>query len=223
MGKKSRSLVVNDAGRSNPRKRKSGKGRMAVYGAAYNQLRSDVSHLMSMLNVEDKYVDNSGTTTLSAAWQTVLLNALAQGTGSSQRMGQSVKVVGIEFRFTLYLAAAGTSSTTRLILFRDSQANAALPTVTQVFPVDVTAPRVVAYLDRFHIDREEVMTLTTSGDNAVHRTFTFNKSFHIDFNTANLGTIADIVTNSYFVAFVSDAAANFPVITYTSRVVYVDN
>ncbi len=223
---KSLNLVKNDKqrGKGRRRRRKRKGGRFGVYGAAASQLSRDVRYLMSVINVEDKYVDNNaGPVTLSGAWQSTLLNALAQGNTSSQRQGQSVKVIGVELRYVLYNSAAGGAVTTRVILLRDKQCNAAAPTLTNVYPVDITSPRVVGYLDRFVLDVEDVVTLNNTGTSSVHRTHVFRTNWHIDFNSGNAGTVADIVTNSYYIGYVCDATVNFPTITWTARIVFVDN
>jgi hypothetical protein len=220
----SRNLVKNDNSyRRSKKGRKNKRGRAQVYGAAIRQVKQDVSTLWSMLNVEDKYLDTSATVTLSATWGSNLLNGLSQGNTSSTRQGQSVKVVGFEFRYTLYLAAAGTSSTSRILIFRDKQANGAAPNVTQVYPVDVTTPRVVADIDRFIVNVEDTITLTTTGNNAWSESHVFRDSWHIDFNSGNTGVITDIVTNSLYISYVNDGTVNFPSLSYTCRVIYVDN
>ncbi len=225
---KSRNLVSDDKNVGRKRKTRAfkpkRKSRLAIYGAAGSQLMRDVRYLMSVINVEDKYVDNSATATLSASWQSACLNALSQGTNSSQRLGQSVKVIGVEFRYTLANNAAATVPVNiRVVLVRDKQANTAAPTFTNIYPVDVTSPRVVGYLDRFKVDIEECSTLDNVGTQGQYRSHVFRDQWHILFNSGNPGTIADIITNSYYIGYVCDAAANFPSITYTCRVIFVDN
>ncbi len=226
---KSRNLVSDDKNVGRKRNKRSFKqktrnSRLGIYGAAGTQLMKDVRYLMSVINVEDKYVDNNATATLSGAWQISLLNGLLQGTNSSQRMGQSVKVIGVEFRYTLANNAAATLPVNvRVVLARDKQANTAAPTFTNIYPVDVTAPRVVGYLERFTLDVEECTTLDNVGTQGIYRSHVFRDQWHIQFNSGNAGTIADIVTNSYYIGYVCDATINFPSITYTCRVIYVDN
>jgi hypothetical protein len=217
----SRSIVANDKRRPKGRKTKQ-RGRGQIYGSALSQLSRDVKALYRMINVEDKYLDTSATSTLSGAWQSALLNGLSQGNTSSQRTGQSVKCVGYEFRYSLSLGAAA-SCDSRILILVDKQADAAAPTLTQVFPVDITSPRVVAYLERYLVLIEDNITLTTTGSNLVRKEHMSRYEAHISFNSGNAGTIADIVTNSMYIAFVTDTTVTFPSITYSFRFVYVDN
>ncbi len=196
---------------------------MKIYAGAYNQLKKDVGLLMSYLNVEDKYVDNSASgSSLSASWQIAHLSGIAQGTTSSTRSGQSVKLVGFEFRYTLNIANAN-SCAARIVVVIDKQANAAAPTFTNVYPVGVTAPRTVAYLSRFTILFEDVITLSTNGQEYYCGVHTIPLNSHIMFNSGNAGDVTDIVTNSIYLGYISDTTTNFPTITWNARVIFVDN
>ncbi len=222
-----KSQVHNDRkkrkARTKPRGRKK-PGRMAIYGNAYNQLRSDVGYLMSMINTETKYVDSTNIQTMSGAWQQTLLNGLVQGTTSTTRLGQSLKATGIEFKCFVTMNAAATAiSSYRVMIFMDKQPNATAPTTTDVYPAAAVSYRTVAYLDRFSIIWEKWAILDVEFPTGEIESFSKTLNFHEEFNTSNAGTIADITKNSLYIAFYSDAGSNFPSINWSVRYVFVDN
>lgn len=211
--------------RSRKRAGKSGANkRWNVYGKAGSQLVSDVKYLMSVINVEDKYVDISGSGAATNAWQFVILNTMVQGTTPNTRIGQSIKWVGVEFRFSAVLNAANTlPQLFRLILFVDHQPNAANATITDVYPTGIITPRNVGYLERFTVLYEKVFALSPSNNGACVFDYISKHAFHTFFNLTNGGTIADITKNAYYYAYQTDAAANGATFSYNSRFVFVDN
>jgi hypothetical protein len=228
--KGNRTLVANDKRKSGGKKRRNRKGgrkggRVGVYAAAGNQLYRDVKWLMAMVNVEDKYIDTSGSPAMANAWTYVLLNPISQGTTPVTRVGQSVKCVGLELRANVFVSAASTAigQTVRIMLFIDKQPNAAAPGAADIYPAGSLTPRVVGYIDRFGIMFERTYAL----NNVNNTIFTFDyiarQSWHEEFNTGNAGTIADITKNALYLGYYTDQSANFPTISYNARYVYVDN
>lgn len=201
------------------------KSRMAIYGAAGNQLTRDVKWLLSVVNVEDKYLDISSSTVTAGTWTYVLLNPLSQGVTPNTRIGQSVKCVGLEVRCTVFCNSASTAfQTVRFMVFKDKQANGALPGATDVYGSGVLTPRTVGYISRFTILFERTMCFSpTSSDGINSFDFITRQDWHQEFNTGNSGTITDITENSCYVGYITDQGALFPNVSFTSRYVYVDN
>jgi hypothetical protein len=225
-----KSRITSDSARRSSKGSRGGKrkpqarGRVEIYGGAINQLRKDVGYVISVLNVEDKYIDTGATTTLSNAWQLFLLNGCSLGTTSITRNGQSVKLNSLEFRSFITIASASTTvQSSRMVIFVDKQSNAAAPTATDIYPATVASQRVVSYLDRFNILLDEWIILdpnTPSGE-IVIKSIALNH--HVSFNTSNNGDITDITKGSLYLAFLSDAGSNFPAVVWTNRVGFVDN
>lgn len=204
-----------------PRRR----GRMQVYGAAYGQLKRDIGWLMSVVNVEDKYLDTAGPTTLSAAWQLFLLNGCVLGTSATTRTGQSIKMVAWELKWFLTIDAASTAvQSARIVGFLDKQCNAAAPVpATDIYPATVASMRVVAQIPRFTIVYDEWIVLDPNAPSGVNASISKSMQTHVSFNTTNGGTVADITKNSFYLMVLSDAGASFPTLVWSSRVVFVDN
>jgi len=217
---------VNDERRPGKRNRKGNKkpGRAQIYGAAYGQLRRDISWLMSMVNVETKYIDVGGTYTLSGAWQLTLLNGLNTGVTSTSRTGQSVKWTGWEFKnYCTINATLPLPTSYRVVVFLDKQPNSTAPTATDVYSNGALSLRVVGNLDRFKVFYEEWFTLDPYSVGAQIESISRKVDFHTMYNTGNVGTIADINTNSFYLMAYSDAGVNFPSFSFSSRLCFVDN
>jgi hypothetical protein len=223
-----RHLVNNDrkrgGGGRKRRRRRGGNSRLKVYSAAGNQIARDVRYLMSVVNVETKYIDISGSGAATNAWSFVILNTMVQGTTPNTRVGQSVKWVGVEFRFSAVMSALNqTPQLFRLLLFVDHQPNAANATITDVYPTGIITPRTVGYLERFSILFERSFCLNPEGNESCLMDHISKYSYHTEFNLLNNGNIGDITKNAYYYAYLTDAAANGATFSYNSRFVFVDN
>ncbi len=187
-------------------------------------MKRDVATVMSFLNVEDKYIDTGASTTLSGAWQLLLLNGVATGTTSVTRVGQSIKQTGWEFKWFLTIDPASTTvQSARIVVFFDTQPNAAAPTATDVYPATSASQRVVSYLNRFEIVYERWIILDPATPSGEMDIVSRGLEKHVAFNTGSAGTIADVTKNSFYMMLFSDAGASFPVLVWTSRVSFVDN
>jgi len=222
-----KTLVHSDA-RRKPRRARRAKGkkrgRMAIYGGAINQLTSDVKAIYRMLNVEDKYIDTGFSAAVtSGAWGSTVVNTMVQGTTASTRIGQSVKTVGIECRWTIITNSASTNPQFfRVVIFIDKQADGASPTFTNVYPLSVIGARVDGYIEEFTVLYDKVVALSPNGSEACVESFIRTLTFHTTF-VGNAGTIADIQTNALWIMWYSDQAANMPTFSHKTRYIYVDN
>jgi hypothetical protein len=230
--KNKKHLVEDDVSRRRRRGRGGGKrknrrgGRGQIYGSALTQLRKDVGYVMSMLNVEDKYIDISATTTASsAAWGFVILNTMVRGTSATTRIGQSIRWVGNELRWSLTMNATGQlPQFVRIVLFVDKQPNAANATMTDVYPLGILTPRDVGNLNRFTILYERVLAMNPDGNECfVGDSIRTLSQYHTMFNTGNAGDITDITKNALYLMWCSSVALNLPSFGYNNRFIFVDN
>lgn len=219
-----RNLLHSDV-RNKRRRPKKKAGRMQVYGSAITQLKADVSSILRVLNVEEKHNDviNSAVA-MTGNWQIALMNGLTTGTSAVTRIGQSVKCSGIECRFYGTLNAAATvPEIVRLVIFIDKECDTTAPTPLNIFTNSVISPRVDGYMDQYRVLYDSVFVMSPTGTETWVSDFIANQQWHVSYNTGNAGTIADIVTNSLYFMFVSNAAANFSTINYNLRFIYIDN
>ncbi len=227
----SNKTVINNDRNRGPGKRRRRKNkrlptRGEAYGAAYDQLRRDLAFVMQFVNTESKYIDTTsgGLQPFGVGYNINLMNPIALGTSSTTRTGQSVKCIGIELRWHAMInPAATTCAVVRVFIVRDRAANAAQPTFTDVYPTGTVTPRVVAYLDRFQVLYQREVMLNNAGSGGQLGDYIAEQSWHQEFNTGNLGTIADITVNSLYLTWQTSVTTNMPDFSYTSRYVFVDN
>lgn len=209
--------------RKGNKKRKGKPGRLQVYGGAYRQLKNDIGYIMSVINVEDKRVDNTSTQAFTAAWQLLILNGLVLGTTATTRNGQSVKWTGMEARLTVRLGAAA-SNTASIVIFYDRSPNAVAPVGLDVYAVaGVLSPRNASTISRFHILHDERYALDTVQATIIPDGYSKNLNTHTNFNTGNAGTIADIQEGAYYLAWICDTSVTFPSFDVYTRFLFVDN
>lgn len=185
---------------------------------------------LSMLNTEDKYFDTSATSVNATTTGSLyVLNIPVQGTAQTNRVGQSVKNKSIYIRYLIdHNATAGTTPQyLRIIVFKDKQANGALPALTDLLDsVAITSPRKLEKAKRFHIYCDDQIYVSQN-DRAGHLGKCFidlkdGQDDHTEYS-ANAGAIGDISTNAYYFLIFSNQSTNYPVFSYQSRIRFIDN
>jgi hypothetical protein len=169
---------------------------------------------------------NSGTNTaVGATWLFVpilcdwnatptLGDGIVQGTSANTRIGNRVKLQGIDIivRITSIPANVGTAgSFCRMAVIHDKRSNGSgLPTGSNVFTTDnyLGVPNPVQE-ERYTVSQDSVhqmmlTTSTTGGPEGLFKIHIPHKSI-IEYNGTN-GRLGDIVGSNYFLGFVSDDA-----------------
>lgn len=218
-------------------RKKSGK-RKRSYGKYYKYARRgistarqvaglarDVYGLRQLVNTEFKYVDHVATITPSTTATLLALNDMAQGDTSSTRDGQSILMKSVYLQFTSTINASGVATFIRCILFLDSQANASIATVATLLlnATDVTSPLLIGSGNRYKVLYDRRIALTSAGRQGAISKCYKRLNIHTKYNTGNAGTIADIVSNSLVLLFMSNEATNTPSISYSARLRFIDN
>lgn len=168
-----------------------------------------------------------------AMWDpaTGALNAIAQGTGESQRIGRKVSNTSLHIRGILNgytLSANGVSC--RIVVFKDTQSNGAAPLPANVMTAGINGFRNLEYVSRFQVLIDKVYninpSITFNGNTNVVNSSSPNR--HIAFNvrlpgvttfdatTASIDNITDV---SYHVMVCSDANLSCA-FSYSSRFRY---
>lgn len=199
-------------------------GRWSNYKAGLGQLWKDVKILKSLVNVEKKVVDTVSTgTAISSTPSFVLLNGLATGTDRTDRTGDSVKMIFEMLRIKATIHASATGTTIRIILLRDKQTNAALPTASQLFEssTNIMSPLSLTWGKRYMIYCDKWVKLN---QDFPEKTFMCKRrlKFHTKFG-GNTTAITDISTNSFLMVLWSDEATNTPTVEYYNRMRFIDN
>ncbi len=195
-------------------------------------MRRDLGWLMSVVNVEDKYIDTlfNGNVMTNGIGNQSLLNGVTTGTTSTTRNGQSTKAVRLDIDL-IFLVGATSPVMCRFMIIRDKAANGATIGISSIFQAAVDGAsnyttsqynvatmgaRVVILMDRvFKLDTVQFTSIR------IRKSIPLN--FHTRYNTGTAGTIADISENSLYLLAFSSAGATQPTFTGSVRFLYTDN
>lgn len=198
---------------------------------AANSARTNIS----LLAKETGYVDKSATTYACDTTGTIaLLNTIAQGAGTTQRVGKRIKLKGIYFRGLGYSGSTTAVADTSLILVYDRRPTGLLPAITDI----LTAANTTAFtndvnLDRFRILRrwDQVFTgnRTTAGQQTALTAQNFDEYVDLKmlpqvFGAAGTGAIGDITEGALYLVSVGNQApgTTAPEYSIANRVRFVD-
>jgi hypothetical protein len=175
-----------------------------------------------------------------------------KGTNQNQRVGRKVSVHKIKIKGQVTIPAqaatnsAKTGSKIRILLVQDKQTNAAQAQGEQIMQAPGTATSTLATnsfqslanFGKFRVIKDlsiiaddpnfsSTQTADTYDTNGKVYEFSMNAIFKkpvvVHFNSANNGTVADIVDNSFHIIANTSSAGFVPVIDYNCRTVYTDS
>lgn len=193
-----------------------------------------VMALRKLINVETKFADNTFTQlTTDYNGSVNYLSSVAQGTDASGRIGDSIKIRRIDITGTF--VRNGTDAVVRVIVFRDTENQAATPSVADVLANtgSVLAPHspptwlnknLNAEKNRFVFLYDEVLCLSTSQSNMLFEySSPDTQDRHVRFRgTGN--TAASAGEGALFMLRISDqVTTNLPQFTAVSRIHYTDD
>lgn len=206
------------------------------------KLATAIAPMLEMINTEPKYYDETATfsayNSATNADVRCLTDALAQGTGDSQRIGNSVLAKDLQLRMALSFTSTNGAPHVlggflRIMLFVWKFNDAGGPTVAKLLevPTNAYSPLNKDYTDNFvvikdkHIAVESPIIPPAAGTaTSWFRALKWFKKldFHIRWSDASATTInsSQIWLMTYFTA---TAAANAVSTTMYSRLNYTDN
>ncbi len=216
------------------------KKRKRIYGAAFNQGKSDAATALriarataKLINVEFKSFDHleEGTITNLPNAATFVLSNITQGDTAQQRDGNSVRLKSLLVNWNLRIDASGNpNQPCRSVIFIDWQntgedpalAGEVLENTGTTSNDKMTAlPAILSDPGRFTIlyDKTYNLNNTAGGGN---RTFEFysKKDYHLKFES----TGGDAQRKgSIWMAVYTNATSDTPAVTVQSRIRYLDN
>lgn len=187
---------------------------------------------LQWLNAEIKYTvyTTAGNVTTTAGY--ALLAAVAQGVDYNQRVGNSIRILGLDWRINAQYNSASSAITHnyRCVFGVDTQTDGALPTDSVMAEGGSMTPFVpIPYIkdspDRFAILHDEVMELSPTVKTSMWSIKKLEDLVSQNLHTLYDGTgstVASISRGSLFICHVSDQATNAPLINITVRVFYED-
>lgn len=217
------------------RKRRSAVSTWRRYGAkagglAYKAWRG-VRYIKSLINVEKKFFDVTGTTTIDGTSSTsgsiISLSNIAQGDDYNNRSGNSILLQSLLFRGKATIASTFKPTTIRVMLLIDNDQRGTDPTFTDIFETgvgtNITRPLNHNVGKRFNVLWDRV----TSMDEFNQRRFlhTFRKFYgqHIKYQ-GTAGADASAYEGNLYLVLASDVAtSDAPSFDYSVRLRYTDN
>jgi len=212
-------------------------------GKDYNAGRTHPSQPKAELKAYDVAFVTSNFGVAQTGAFVATLNAMTQGTEVYQRVGRKTYNKNLHFIGGIYpQAALATNSYCRVIIFYDSQPNAAYPATFTTLLQDSNAGAGLSVLSRMNISERErfkilrdkymlVGGVTAAGvqnvPDSCHQANNLNefidlKGIETTYNATNGGTIADITSGSLVLALISDGTNGDVQLTWSTRLRYYD-
>jgi len=142
----------------------------------------------------------------------------------NNRVGDSIKLQRLEFRFRIAMAATAVQTQGRVIYFRDLDGYGTTPTVGDVLQtVSVLSPKDYLNQDRFSILYDELFALSANGDSTEVGVVDMVHEGHIKY----LGTTAAAASNGkgslYYLIISNETGATVPFFAHHERIYFTDD
>lgn len=201
---------------------------------AYNVAKTigpRVGALLALLNVESKYKDIlfGGVSITDNLGIQSTLTSLSQGLTAITRTGQSVKFTHLSFNAFIFLGAVSAVTYVRVLVIADRDPNGAAFAVGDFYAAAATgtdytsAHRNVGNLKRFSVMHDQAIGLASSTLQVKRLDLEIPLDFHTLYNTGNVGNVTDIQSGGLFLIVQSNQTVNYPTLTATLRMSFVDN
>ncbi len=189
------------------------------------QALSIANGLKVLINSEHHFIDKvNGPSNMTNAGTIVNLTGVAQGDTDTSRTGDSVLAQG--FLIKGYMSRTAEDSLVRVILFKASDYDGALPTVTQILETaHVNSPYKKSGSFKFRILEDRTYFLNNTDKSRQHFKMHVNMNkypWHVEY----IGTTAvdaSAGNNQLCILFLSYLGANYPTIDFYSRFSFTDN
>lgn len=187
---------------------------------------------MEWLNSEIKYVTTtvSGVITTTSGYN--LLNGVAQGTDYNQRVGNSIRILGLDWLLQVYNQHADANQQYRYVILVDTQTDGAAPSDAEIvegggaFVISSLLPNIKASPERFAILHDKIFNMDATV-NAIHYDrVKLDNLVGQDLHTLyelTTAVVAAISKGSIYFAHVSTDGVNGVTVSANFRVFYTDN
>lgn len=217
-------------------RRKAPQSSFQKYGPSIASIAATAATMVAKryLNTETKFYDSSVAQTPNNVTGTSnLLNAMGQGASSEQRVGNSIRMKSVFFQGRVNIHASATSSTVRLALVLDRQANGAAPSYSSAAGGNgiYENATVDSWRDMGNTKRYTILAtrrIVVDSDDP-EKTFLLKSKLPYAagkvayYPGVSAGSIGDISTGSLYLFCFSDEVTNVPSVDGRVRVRYLDN
>lgn len=187
-----------------------------------------LNEIRKFINIEEKYLDFSGSQTPDQNGTTNCVSQIAQGTTMNTRIGNSIRVQRLTVRGRVAVSSAVTTfSVVRVAIIRDMEGQGSAPTCADMFETVGTSAAPRQPLDWLNRKRFAVLydsLLTVAPASGCAREFFYNVELakHVLYRGTTAGSASDGEGSIYIVSL-SDEATNTPTVAFTSRITYTDD
>jgi hypothetical protein len=188
-----------------------------------------LNYLRRLVNIETKYSDTWGTGTADNTTGFIqCLNLISQGTDLTNRVGDSIRMQHMEFKFSPTVSITAFATSVRVLIIRDLENNGANPAMTDIFTGISTTQSPYLPLNfintrtRFSILYDEILCVSYGGDATAACAYHSTHNGHIRFrgSSAAAGSLAQ---GSLFMVVLSNETTNVPSFKYQFRLEYTDD
>lgn len=187
-------------------------------------IASTVGRIMSMINVEHKYIDVNAVPSTDFATPAITpLTLCAQGDNDTQRNGNSTLGQDISIR-VLSTKNPNNESRIRVVIFIDKECDGALPTLANLMETTATINSKFNkdFTKRFVVLKDKFINLTTNNPLQVTKFFV-KTPYHVYYDGVS-AAIGDAKENQMFILCWSTVGgANTPGVDIYSRFNFTDN
>ncbi len=195
-----------------------------TYGNVLDKVVRDVSRLSGLINTEFKKIDTVNDSTIPSTGFIRLINASVVGDDFTNRDGRQIRIKSCGVTFTMIMDSVPLDSQLRCMVVIDKQPNGILMTIAQL--LDTSTVSSFKNLDnrkRFVILKDEVLTLSQSGENNTHLKWYKKIDMKTVYDSSNTGSISDITTNALYLVMISNDTPTGPRVICNTRVRFIDN
>jgi hypothetical protein len=189
-----------------------------------------VQHILKLINIETKFFDFSlGSTTVTTASNIVNISPIPQGTDVSNRLGDSIKLQGLNTLLSITPQPLTPFCFVRLLMVRDNEPRGSVPTYPDILltafgPLQVMQYNYFTYQKRFSILYDEVFALNPASliYTGVSKTVHTPHNGHIKWEGSGV-VGSSLGEGQVYLLYCTTAAANGPVLDWITRFSYTDD
>lgn len=201
-------------------------GKLATLGFTAYRNKAAIGYAMSklaMLNVEVKYHDYaaSGTCSVPGSAGFAQLTEIAQGDTQSTRDGNSIKLVGTDFRINLKQAATPTNQRVRFMIIRQGYNDGYTPTLLDLLSsATIDSFRNINESKGYKVLLDKMINLDVISREMYTSSFHFKTMNHVKWDGTSGG---DTTFGHLWWVIMTEEATNQATYDVAARIRYVDN
>lgn len=194
-----------------------------VLKTANNAMRT-AKKIRSLINVEYKTHDVTASAQNITNSGTILyLTGIDVGDTDETRDGNTIKITRFQGRAKVTQHASATTTTVRIIVFRDRSTSGVVPTIAQVLKsASPLSPLNLDYRKRFQILNDKMFTFDSAKQKIRPMKWFKKMQNQVVYSGSGTSTTTSM-SNGLYLLYISDEGTNYPTISYDFRMRFLDN